>query len=448
MAYSRYYGYNLDGSRHTVERNDGLNGAHVDVYAYDPVSGRLASVTDIVPQPDVVHSFAWNPEGTLARWSSDEPNSYARAFGYDEEGRLVKIERDYGSGGAQVAYEYGYNSDGVRVWKRDVLNGQEYRYVCRIGCGGVPMRVYNRPTSGGSWASVEDYLPAGNALGYNQNWRYRYSGGELLMMTASGKPSAYYPMDSNGLAVQNAPAQPCICAVVVSAQTAVCSLLEHGCGDDDEDCLTKCRRDGKTGRDFLLLVFLVVSLLIGCGKSTSQSATQQTPQKVGSILREAIRMGNDGDATGCLQQLHKAVEYPEWEAPSPVILRHTGVVIRELHDKGVESDTLPCLSLHIFTRAVNAQNIDDIDDEVVYYHSLRAYFETTHKVMSSCKAHTQEIERLSKHFEKARTDFKKLPSSESPVGIHLYLYLSRTLARKKINELRGIVKAMNMNGSE
>ena len=46
-------------------------------------------------------------------------------FGYDEEGRLTKIERDYGAGGVQVAYEYGYNSDGARVWKRDVRNGQE-----------------------------------------------------------------------------------------------------------------------------------------------------------------------------------------------------------------------------------------------------------------------------------------------------------------------------------
>jgi hypothetical protein len=49
-----------------------------------------------------VNGFAWNPEGTLARWSNNEPNSYARVFGYDEEGRLVKIERDYGAGGVQV----------------------------------------------------------------------------------------------------------------------------------------------------------------------------------------------------------------------------------------------------------------------------------------------------------------------------------------------------------
>jgi hypothetical protein len=153
----------------------------VDVYAYDPVSGRLASVQDALTGE--VNSFVWNPEGTLARW--EQSNSYARVFGYDEEGRLVKIERDYGSGGVHVAYEYGYNSNGARVWKRDVLNEQEYRYVCRIGCGGVPMRVYNRAMSGGSWASVEDYLPAGNALGYNQNWQYRHSGGELLMMTAT-----------------------------------------------------------------------------------------------------------------------------------------------------------------------------------------------------------------------------------------------------------------------
>ena len=74
----------------------------------------------------------------------EQPNSYARVFGYDEKGRLVKVERDYGSGDVQVAYEYGYNSDGVWVWQRDVLNGQEYRSigmcvvsgvaVCRCGC--------------------------------------------------------------------------------------------------------------------------------------------------------------------------------------------------------------------------------------------------------------------------------------------------------------------------
>jgi hypothetical protein len=213
-----------------VYRDDALNGAHHDVYEYDAVSGRLRAVEDRVSgePPYPRHEFVWNPEGTLARWENNQPNSYARVFGYDEEGRLVRIERDYGNGNLQTAYEYGYNSDGVRVWKRDVLNQQEYRYVCRIGCGGVPMRVYHRAMGGTSWASVEDYLPAGNALGYSMNWQYRHTGGELVMMGAAGEPSGYYPMDSNGLAVQTAMAAPCMCPVVVPAAPGVCPPLGYG----------------------------------------------------------------------------------------------------------------------------------------------------------------------------------------------------------------------------
>jgi hypothetical protein len=123
-------------------------------------------------------------------------------------------------------HEYGYNSDGVRVWKRDVLAGQEYRYVCRTGGGGVPMRVYSRAMGGGSWASVEDYLSAGNALGYNWNWQYRHTGGELLMMGATGEPSGYYPTDSNGLAVGQTLPMACVCQVM--AVPMVCLPIGFG----------------------------------------------------------------------------------------------------------------------------------------------------------------------------------------------------------------------------
>ena len=76
----------------------------------------------------------------------------------------MQRERDYGDGSLQVAYVYGYNGNGIRVWKQDMLAQQEYRYVCRIGCGGVPMRVYDRALSGGSWGSAESYLPAENSI--------------------------------------------------------------------------------------------------------------------------------------------------------------------------------------------------------------------------------------------------------------------------------------------
>ena len=78
-------------------------------------------------------------------------------------------------------------------------------------------------------------------------WQYRHSGGELLMMTARGEPSAYYPMDSNGLAVQNAPAQPCVCAVVMPAQTAACPPLGYG-GCEGGEC-------GETNSPVFLIAF-------------------------------------------------------------------------------------------------------------------------------------------------------------------------------------------------
>jgi len=90
------------------------------------------------------------------------------------------------------------------------------------------MRVYNRAMGNTSWTSGEDCLPAGSALGYNQNWQFRYSGGELLMMGANGGTSEYYPTDSNGLNLLNAPSAPCKCAVVVPTQTAVCPPLGYG----------------------------------------------------------------------------------------------------------------------------------------------------------------------------------------------------------------------------
>lgn len=134
---------------------DALNGTHLDIYFYDEVSGRLTSVLDVWTAK--VNEFVWNPEGTLARWQEPGVN-YARVFGYDEEGRLTKIERDFGNGQVQTVYEYGYNSDGAKVWKRDLLTQQEYRYVCRIGCGDVPMRVYRKAMSKVNWIHSEDYL--------------------------------------------------------------------------------------------------------------------------------------------------------------------------------------------------------------------------------------------------------------------------------------------------
>ncbi len=151
-----------------------LNGSHWELYFYDEVSGRLESVLDL--QTGEVNEFEWNPEGTLARWS--EPNTgYDRVFGYDEEGRLVRIERDYGNGNKQVAYEYGYNSDGGKVWTREYFMNQlilEFRFItCGTGCAGTPLSLYMR-THGGemggsasAWSRAEEYVNTPTVLMYD-----------------------------------------------------------------------------------------------------------------------------------------------------------------------------------------------------------------------------------------------------------------------------------------
>jgi len=83
---------------------------------------------------------------------------------------------------------------------------------------------------------VEDYLPVGNALGYSWNWRFSYSGGELLMMGASGEPSGYYPTDSNGVWVQSELSAPCKCPAVDPQAPMVCPPLGYG-GCWGDECL-------------------------------------------------------------------------------------------------------------------------------------------------------------------------------------------------------------------
>ena len=89
----------------------------------------------------------------------------------------------------QTVYEYGYNSDGVRVWKRDYLARQEYRYICRTGCGGVPMRVYIKEFADTRWlslSSIHAYLLT--LVGGNQL---------RLMILHIGSALSFMSMDSS-----------------------------------------------------------------------------------------------------------------------------------------------------------------------------------------------------------------------------------------------------------
>jgi hypothetical protein len=139
----------------------------------------------------------------------------ARVFTYDEEARLTKIERDNGQS-VTTAYEYTYTGDGIRHMKKDHLAEQEYRYGCSIDCGGTPLRVYARELgSEDPWVSVEDYLQAGNALGYGSRWQIRYDAGEFLMAGNEHGEQYMAYVDNEGLPVVQE-LTPCVLQVIVS----------------------------------------------------------------------------------------------------------------------------------------------------------------------------------------------------------------------------------------
>ncbi len=56
------------------------------------------------------------------------------------------------------------------------------------------------------------------------------------MMGAAGEPSGYYPMDSNGLAVQSELPAPCVCPVVQPQAPMACPPLGYGGCENGDSC--------------------------------------------------------------------------------------------------------------------------------------------------------------------------------------------------------------------
>ena len=55
-------------------------------------------------------------------------------------------------------------------------------------------------------------------------------------MSTSGEPSGYYPMDSNGLAVQSELSAPCVCPVVDIQAPMACPPLGYGGCENGDSC--------------------------------------------------------------------------------------------------------------------------------------------------------------------------------------------------------------------
>jgi YD repeat-containing protein len=130
-------------------------------------AGRLNQVVDAAT--NTTETYVWNADGTLASFPGP---GYTRLLEYDEEGRLVRIRRDYGGGNVQLAYEYGYGFDGGRRWRKDYLNGVWTRYPCGVACGAGELVEQTCDLSGSQWTTSALYLQGISLVRRNNEWHH------------------------------------------------------------------------------------------------------------------------------------------------------------------------------------------------------------------------------------------------------------------------------------
>jgi hypothetical protein len=118
---------------------------------------------------NTTETYVWNADGTLASFPGP---GYTRLLEYDEEGRLVRIRRDYGGGNVQLAYDYGYGFDGGRRWRKDYLNGVWTRYPCGVACGAGDLVEQTSDLSGSQWTTSALYLQGISLVRRNSEWHH------------------------------------------------------------------------------------------------------------------------------------------------------------------------------------------------------------------------------------------------------------------------------------
>ena len=143
-------------------------------------AGRLIQVVDAAT--NTTETYVWNADGTLASFPGP---GYTRLLEYDEEGRLVRIRRDYGGGNVQLAYEYGYGFDGGRRWRKDYLNGVWTRYPCGVACGAGDLVEQQKPLDGGRWTVSALYLQGISLVRRNNEWHHFDPSGTAQVITNS-----------------------------------------------------------------------------------------------------------------------------------------------------------------------------------------------------------------------------------------------------------------------
>jgi YD repeat-containing protein len=150
--YSGVYTYEARGLRATAMRDENGVVSHNGTYSYDD-SGRLTQCVDSAT--GLTELYTWNPDSTLASYPGP---GYTRRLEYDEERRLTRINKDFGGGNIQTAYEYAYGADGGRRWRKDYSANKWTWYPCGVAfCAGDLVEMEST-LAGGAWTTTAQYL--------------------------------------------------------------------------------------------------------------------------------------------------------------------------------------------------------------------------------------------------------------------------------------------------
>ncbi|AIE83720.1 DUF6531 domain-containing protein [Fimbriimonas ginsengisoli] len=156
--YQGSYTYNSHGQIQTAVRSENGVTSHNGAYTYS-AAGYLTQVVDSATS--TTENYTWYHDATLASFPGP---GYTRELDYYEDGKLLSISRNYGSGGV-LAYEFAYDPDGCLAWYKDYVLGTITRFACGTGLlAGRVLIASQKPISSGTWAEIARYIQGPNRI--------------------------------------------------------------------------------------------------------------------------------------------------------------------------------------------------------------------------------------------------------------------------------------------
>lgn len=202
------------------------------VYDYDE-AGRLHGAYDLLGGTN--WWFEW-AQDWLVRWHSDDRN-YVREFEYDEEGRVQQIWLNWESQGHRLlGYEYRFNVDGTRVYRRAALDRLEFWRQC----GGLS--EWYRSETSSQWMLWQQRL-LGDDCGSCVWSGIREWNNQAWVDAALLPDSDYQPQAIPAGALLAACVVACACSAICAAG-AVLPCVEQCSGSSDPiGCVKQCVGD-------------------------------------------------------------------------------------------------------------------------------------------------------------------------------------------------------------